>query len=88
MQELIRVEPCDLSVYRIRLGELLEYHVAVLGEPPEKGLQRRIEDVLKDGERVELPQEVLTALIERRKSQQQLGPWVEHHHFPRRRRTQ
>lgn len=85
-QELIRVEPCDLSAYRIRLGEQLEYHVAVLGEPPAEALQRRIEDILKDGEPVTLPAEVLAALIERRTEQQRLGGWVERHHYPRKRR--
>lgn len=88
MQEMIRVEPCNLSVYRLRLGEDLEYHVAVLGEPPEERLQRRIEDTLKDGMPVTLPQEVLNALIARRHEQQHNGDWVERHHFPRRRRTQ
>jgi hypothetical protein len=86
LQELIRVEPCELSVYRLRLGEQLEYHVAVLGAPPEERLQRRIDDIFKDGEPVTLPQEVLDALLERRREQQKHGSWVERHHFPRKRR--
>ena len=85
MQQLIYEEPCSLSVYRLRLGEELAYHVAVLGEPPEERLQRRIENTLKDGTPVTLPQEVLAALIARRREQQQHGEWVERHHFPRRR---
>jgi hypothetical protein len=85
VQELIRVEPCNLSVYRIRLGDHLEYHVAVLGEPPAQELQRRIDDFLKDGEAVTLPSEAVDALLARRAQQQKDGPWVEHRHFPRRR---
>lgn len=87
LQEFIRREPVNLSAYRIRLGEKLDYHVAALGERPAKGHQRRINEILKDGEHVTLPQEVLDALTARRREQQAHGPWVERHHFPRKRRT-
>ena len=87
MQQLIYEKPCNLSVYRLRLGPQLDYHVAVLGETPPPELQRSIEELLSAGERVTLPQEVLSYLNERRREQQKEGDWVEKHHFPRRRRT-
>lgn len=86
LRQLIFDEPCNLSAYRLRVGEALEWHVAVLGEHPLDELQRRIEDVLATGEPVTLPQEILNVLIQRRRTHSGKGKWVEHHHFPRRRR--
>lgn len=86
-QQLIHDEPCDLSTYRLRIGPEYHWHVAVLGEVPSEGLVRRIEEVLKTGERVSLPDDVLTALTFRRLAQMQHGPWVERHYGKRRRKT-
>lgn len=85
-QQTIHDTPCDLSAYRLRLGRGLEWHVAVLGALPPPELAQRIEDILSTGEPVTLSDEVLLYLIERRKEQSKQGPWVEKHHFPRRRR--
>lgn len=87
-QQLIHDEPCDLSTYRLRIGPEYQWDVAVLGDVPSEGLVRRIEDVLKTGERVSLPDDVLTALTLRRLQQMQHGPWVERHYGKRRRKTQ
>jgi hypothetical protein len=86
-QQTIYETPCDLSVYRLRLGPELTWHVAVLGNPPDEDLNRRIEEILTSGEQVPLPDEVLVQLAARRREQSNRGPWVEAHHFPRRRRT-
>jgi hypothetical protein len=85
-QQLIHDEPCDLSTYRLRIGPEYHWHVAVLGEVPPEGLVRRIEEVLKTGEPVSLPDDVLTVLSLRRVQQMQHGPWVERHYGKRRRR--
>jgi coenzyme F420-reducing hydrogenase gamma subunit len=85
-QQAICETPCDLSTYRLRVGEALEWHVAVLGTPPAPGLVRRIEDILATGELVTLPDELLAYLTARRKAHTKQGQWVEKHHFPRRRR--
>lgn len=87
LQDFIKQESVNLSVYRLRFGEQLDYHVAILGKPPEEGLRRLIDDTLKDGELVTIPQEILDALVSRREEQRRYGTWVERHHFPRRRRT-
>lgn len=86
-QQLIHDELCDLSTYRLGIGPEYQWHVAVLGDVPPEGLVRRIEEVLKTGERVSLPDDVLTALTLRRLEQMQHGPWVERHYGKRRRRT-
>jgi len=85
-QQAIYATPCDLSVYRLRLGPELAWHVAALGAPPAEELQRRIEAILSTGEPVTLPDDMLIYLTKRRKEQSPQGEWVEKHHFPRRRR--
>src|SRR5262249_55667191 len=85
-QQAIYETPCDLSVFRLRLGPDLAWHVAALGASPAEELQRRIEAILSTGEPVTLPDDVLGYLAQRRKEQSKQGPWVEKHHFPRRRR--
>jgi len=84
-QQTIYETPCDLSVYRLRLGLELTWHVAILGSPPPEGLNRRIEEILVSGEQATLPDEMLAQLTARRQEQSKRGPWVEAHHFPRRR---
>jgi hypothetical protein len=86
-QQTIYETPCDLSVYRLCLGPELTWHVAVLGNLPPEGLNRRIEEILASGEQIALPDEVLAQLTARRREQSSRGSWVEAHHFPRRRRT-
>ncbi len=81
-QETIFQSEDDLSAYRLMLEQI--YHVAVLGGPPtEAALQERIEHILyAEGTPTQLPDDVLTALSERRQQAQQIGPWVEGHYRP------
>src|SRR6266545_3456250 len=65
--------PYDLSIYRLRLGHNLVWHVAVLGSPPPEDLQRRIEEILSTGEPVTLPDDILTHLVQRRAEQSGRG---------------
>jgi hypothetical protein len=77
-QELIyRDTRCDLSVYRLQLEAI--WHVAVLGEQPQRKLQRRLEAILSTGEPTTLPEEILRELERRRAQATKLGPWVERH---------
>ena len=70
----------ELSAYRFHLDEI--YHVAVVGERPRARLERKIERILASGEAVELPEDILDALWERRELARQINPWVEAHHRP------
>jgi hypothetical protein len=77
-QELIyRAPACGLSVYRLQLEA--SWHVAVVGEEPQRKLQRRLEDILSTGEPTTLPEEILRELERRRAQATKLGPWVERH---------
>lgn len=80
-QDLIFKTPeCDLSAYRFLLEQL--WHVAVLGEPPPAGLERKIRQILASGEPVPLPPNILKLLTERRNQAIKQGPWVEGHYRP------
>jgi hypothetical protein len=77
-QELIyRDTCCELSVYRLQLETI--WHVAVLGEQPQRSLKRRLEAILSSGEPTTLPEEILKELERRRAQATKLGPWVERH---------
>lgn len=73
-------EKADLSCYRFQLDQI--YHVAVLGERPHAGLERRLERILARGEPVKLPEDILEALWRRRELAKEINPWVEAHHRP------
>jgi len=70
--------PNDLSVYRLLLAQV--YHVTVLGQTPSQELEQRLETLLAAGEPVELPQDVLAALAERRRQSIRHGGWIERHY--------
>lgn len=70
----------DLSVYRLQLENL--WNVAVLGTLPPEEVKGQIDYILEKGEAVTLPEQVINALVERRKQATQLGPWVERHYRP------
>jgi hypothetical protein len=54
-QELIyRAPECELSVYRLQLEA--SWHVAVLGEEPQRSLKRRLEAILSPGEPASPPE--------------------------------
>ena len=61
----------DISVYRMEIGELIGrvltmgWYVALIGQRPDKALERRLERNLATGEPMELPEEV-TDMLEAR----------------------
>ena len=83
IQKLIDNPDADLSAYRLQLQGI--WHVAVVGDAPDKGLAEQLEKVMAAGEPVELPRETLDFLRQRRAEQIQHGPWVERHYRPGRR---
>jgi hypothetical protein len=84
-KNLIRDTPCDLSVYRLRLGPELAWHVAVVGAPPTEDVHRRVAENLATGEEVTLPEDVVAYLVRRRVQQAREGEFVEKHYGARRR---
>jgi hypothetical protein len=74
-----------LSAYRMRLGEEFQWHVAVIGTPPPEEIDRRIIENLATGETVTLSDGVVQFLNKRREQAAKEGPYVEKHHYPRRR---
>ncbi len=70
----------DLSVYRFLLDQVS--HVAVLGAPPPEEIDNQLRAILSTGEPAVLPQDILTALYERRTQMKQHGAWVEGHYRP------
>jgi hypothetical protein len=82
-QEALRINPCDLSTYRLQLRHI--WHVAVLGSPPPDELAQRIDTILAAGEAVTLPTDMLEYLKARRAQAMQQGPWVERHFRSKRR---
>jgi hypothetical protein len=76
-RDIIRDEPCDLSLYRTALLPALTWYVIILGQIPEEDLQERIYEALEGGEAVSLPEEVWRQFNQRRLEQSGKGPWVE-----------
>jgi hypothetical protein len=83
IQKLIDNPEADLSAYRLQLQGV--WHVAVVGDAPEKDLAEELEKVMAAGEPVELPSDALDFLHQRRAEQTKHGPWVERHYRPGRR---
>jgi hypothetical protein len=77
---IFRSPACELSVFQMLLQR--DWHVAVLGDPPDETLERRIRQVLARGTPASLPDEILAELQRRRAEATQLGPWVERHARP------
>jgi len=61
----------DISVYRMEIGELIGpvafvgWYVALIGEQPDRALERRLEANLAAGQPMALPEEVVEMLRER-----------------------
>src|SRR5215208_2533007 len=65
LQDVIFRSPaCELSVFRMLLQR--DWHVAVLGDPPDDTLDRRIRQVLSRGTPASLPEEIFQELQQRR----------------------
>ena len=79
-QDTIFAAECELSSYRFLLED--RWHVAVVGEPPEEGLERQLQRALRGGTPVSLPEDVLTALHERGKEIRRQALWTERHYRP------
>lgn len=69
---------CDLSAYRIKLGNV--WHVIVIGEKPSEGLHVEIEAQLTNGVLVTVDSDTLLFLMRRRGQAGQLGQWLEVHY--------
>ncbi|MBC8281449.1 MAG: hypothetical protein H8E48_11720 [Chloroflexi bacterium] len=83
IQELIDHPECELSAYRFLTHGV--WHVAIIGDAPNRELAEQLERHLSGGETVELPVDTLDFLRRRRQQQIKHGPWVERHHRPGRR---
>ena len=79
-QELLFSADCDLSAYRIRFKDVP--HVVVLGSRPLNDIDKKLTEILKDGEPANLPQDVVKTLAQRRVEARRIGPWVEGHYRP------
>jgi hypothetical protein len=79
VQDLIYLDvDCDLSVYRVKLGN--SWHVVVIGEKPSNTLHVQIEAQLTNGVLASLGEDALLYLQDRREQAIQFGPWVEGHY--------
>jgi hypothetical protein len=72
----------DVSIYRFQSGPDFTNHVVVLGDPPPRVLQEKLEIAFGMGERVSIDADILQHLLDRRAQAKQLGPWVERHYRP------
>jgi hypothetical protein len=64
----------DLSVFRFHIERT--WCVTVLGEQPSPELQEQIARILRPGQRVDLPPELLQFLLQRRIEAAKQGDWV------------
>ncbi len=83
-RDLHRSRPdVDLSVFQLQIGNLigdvayLGWYVALIGTRPDEQLEARLERHLATGTGVELPEEVLAMLRERREVNAKDAAWVE-----------
>jgi hypothetical protein len=86
VRDTILAAECNLSAMRMLMGPQYEAHVAVWGDTPAEGLLRRIDEVLAQGEAVELPSELWEYLKQRRAEMNELGERVEKPRVRNRRR--
>ena len=90
-QRIFEREDADLSVFRFQFRPAetpaapLVSHVAVLGQTPTNDLAEQLQQLLAAGERVELPEDVLRSLAQRRRQMSRHGHWSEGHYRPGRR---
>jgi hypothetical protein len=80
-QEILFTTPdSELSAYRFLLERI--WHVAVLGEPPDEDLAKKLQTAFARGEPTMLPLDILKVLAQRREQATREAPWVEHHYRP------
>jgi hypothetical protein len=79
-REMVFQAPCDLSVSRFLLDRVS--HVAIIGEPPARTLERDLRRILSRGTLANLPALILAQLWARRLNAIREGNWVERHHQP------
>lgn len=84
-RDIIYEAPYDLSLYRTALLPTQDWYVLILGQTPNAEVRGRIDQALKTGEAVELPEDVWRLFNQRRLEQSGQGPWVERRYLPRRR---
>ena len=80
IQKLIDNPDAELSAYRVQIHSV--WHVAVVGDAPANELSEKLEKTFAVGEPVDLPNEVLEFMWQRRAEQIQNGPWMEGHYRP------
>jgi hypothetical protein len=77
-QALLFEEECELSAFRFYVGPT--WYVAIVGETPPPALEQQLKRLLRRGEVVTLPPDVIEQLHQRRATATKLGPWVEKHY--------
>ena len=82
VQELIRRHSEDVELSAFRLMRRNDWVVAVVGEHPGAPFESRLQSILAGGQWVELDEETLRFLQQRRETQSDQGPWVEGHYRP------
>jgi len=72
----------DLSAYRFQLETL--WNVAILGVLPPEKIKNQTHTILeqKQGVFIQLPEDVLDFLKDRRERATQISPWIEGHYHP------
>jgi hypothetical protein len=79
-QNILFDSDCDLSAYRLRYRDIP--HVVLIGSLPPSDIDAKLAQALADGQQAELPPEISSTLMRRRRQARQLGPWVEGHYRP------
>ena len=79
-QIILFAADCDLSAYRLRYRDVP--HVVLIGSSPPSDIDAKLAQVLANGLQAELPPEICSTLMRRRRQARQLGPWVEGHYRP------
>jgi hypothetical protein len=78
VRQILYETPCDLSTFRTILLPDMLWNVLVLGGNPNEELHRRIDQSLRHGDPVELPDDIWIGFNQRRLEQLAQGqPWVE-----------
>jgi len=89
-QLIFENQQLDLSAFRLQLRRLdapdVDWFVAIVGTRPASDVDSHFRRILSTGELVNLPEDIQAALFERRAALSTLGPWVEGHYGPGRRR--
>jgi hypothetical protein len=78
VQEILRERRCDLSAYRLCIGDI--WVLTVLGQEPDPFTAQAIIDQLQRGQLVELGAEIEAYLWHRRRVVTACSSWAEAHH--------